>query len=163
MAEAATSFVATKVCLSRRQKYVCHDKHIFVATNMILSLQNICRYKHTFVATNIILSCQNIFCLKYACRDKHVFVATNICLDKRFVTTKIFCRDKHNFVCRDKTFVKTKMMLVAAPANDRHSPLMLFFLCSVYILPFVLFFSFNFFFLSEVSVSYPMVDDVSMT
>ena len=92
-----------------------------------------------------------------------MFVATNICLDKRFVTTKINCRDKHNFVCRDKTFVKTKMMLVAAPANDRHSPLMLFFLCSVYILPFVLFFCLKKKCFSEVSVSYSMVDDVSMT
>ena len=59
----------------------------------------------------------------YFCRDKHVFcrdksmlVATNTC----FVATKIFCRDKRNFVatklayfCRDKNGI-----LVAAPAND---------------------------------------------
>ena len=51
---------------------------------------------------------------KYACRDKHV----NICLDESFVGTKIFCRDKR--LCyRDKhVFVATKMILVAAPAND---------------------------------------------
>ena len=32
-----------------------------------------------------------------------------------------FCRDKHTQtrVCRDKTFVATKMTLVAAPANDK--------------------------------------------
>ena len=44
-----------------------------------------------------------------------------------FVATEyVFCRDKHVFVatkhvfCRDKTFVSvaTKMVLVAAPAND---------------------------------------------
>ena len=56
---------------------------------------------------------------KYACHDKHVFVATNICRDKHnFVATKVlsqqayFCRDKH------KAFVVTKIIVVAAPAND---------------------------------------------
>ena len=107
----------------------CRDKSMFVTTNMIFSRQNICRYKLTFVATKHIFSWQ-----KYACGDKHVFVTTNICRDKRFVPTKIFCRDKHNFVCRDKTFVESKLILVAAPANDRHSLLILFFLCSVYIM-----------------------------
>ena len=55
-----------------------------------------------------------------------MFVATNICRDKRFVATKIFCRDKHTFVatkdvfCRDKhVFVATKIILVASSANDR--------------------------------------------
>ena len=72
------------------------------------------------------------------CRDEHVFVVTNICSDKTVIATKIFCRNKQNFVsasilflsrqkrvlsrqtrvCRDKTFVATKIMLVAAPAKD---------------------------------------------
>ena len=67
-----------------------------------------------FVATNIILSRLNkthiLSRQKYACRDKSfVFVATNICSDKRFVATKIFCRNK-SFVAasiilsRQKTF-----------------------------------------------------------
>ena len=48
---------------------------------------------------------------KYACHDK-TFVATKLCLSRQiFVTTKVFCRDKH-------TFVATKMILVAALAND---------------------------------------------
>ena len=42
-----TSFVATKVCLSR-QNHVCRDKR-FVVTN-------ICRDKHVFVATKVILA-----------------------------------------------------------------------------------------------------------
>ena len=54
-----------------------------------------------FVATNIILSQQNF------CHDKHTFV----------VTKDLFCHDKH--ICHDKTFVTTKMILVAAPANDK--------------------------------------------
>ena len=60
-------------------------------------------------------------CHKYNfCRDKSV-VATNMCLSRQnpsFVATNIilsrqayFCRDKHMFVA-------TKMILVAAPAND---------------------------------------------
>ena len=45
---------------------------------------------------------------KYACRDK-TFVATK----------DFFCRNKHVFVATsDKTFVATKMILVAAPASD---------------------------------------------
>ena len=55
------------------------------------SRQKLCRYKHTFVAT------KDMFC-----RDKHMFVAT-----KR--------------VCRDKSFVVTKMILMAAPVNESHS------------------------------------------
>ena len=53
-------------------------------------------------------------------------------LQQSFVTTKIcllgqkFCHDKHTFVadsvCRDKTFVATKMLLVAAPASDTILP-----------------------------------------
>ena len=55
-------------------------------------------------------------------RDKIMFVATKV---QRYVTTKVksrqayFWRDKRETrVCRDKTFVATKMILVAAPAND---------------------------------------------
>ena len=46
---------------------------MFVATNIILSLQN----KRTFVATNIIFVATK---QAYYCRDKHVFVATKIIL-----------------------------------------------------------------------------------
>ena len=41
-----------------------------------------------------------------------------------FVATKYFCRDKYTCVatkdvfCHDKSFVATKMILMAAPAND---------------------------------------------
>ena len=95
-----TSFVATKICLSR-QNYACRYKHV-VATNIILSRQNFCRYKHTFVATNTCLSWHSkimflatyncdkylsqkaiLFSLSrqaYFCGDKHVFVVTKICL-----------------------------------------------------------------------------------
>ena len=90
----STSFVATKVCLSR-QNYVCHDK-AFVVTN-------ICRDKHefdkSFVSTRTRLSRQNF------CHDKHTFV----------VTKDVFCRDKHMFVA-------TKTILVEAPANDSPVP-----------------------------------------
>ena len=74
----------------------------FVATKICLSPQNICRNKIT------------------VCRDKHVlsrqayFLSrqTRVCLDK----TRILSRQKN--ACCNKTFVATKIMLVAAPPND---------------------------------------------
>ena len=63
--QANTSFVATKICLSRenlsQQNYVCRDQSMLVCLDKIfLSPQNFCREKHTFVAT------------------KHVFVSTRL-------------------------------------------------------------------------------------
>ena len=54
-----TSFVVTKVCLSRQKSVF-----IFVTTKLLL--------RQIFVATNTFLSRQ-----KYACRDKIMFVTTN--------------------------------------------------------------------------------------
>ena len=63
---------------------------------------------------------------KYACRDK-TFVVTKLCLSRQI------CRDEtlvaknvlsqQAYVCRDKRriFVATKMIPVAAPANDNLS------------------------------------------
>ena len=69
---------------------------MFVATN-------ICGEK-SIVVTNIILS-RPKFCHKI--NKKHIFV------DKR----RVLSQQTH--VCRDKTFVKTKMILVAAQPNDK--------------------------------------------
>ena len=44
----------------------------------------------------------------FVCRKKHLFVATK----------DVFC------VCRDKTFVVTKIVIVAAPTNDTSLPSM---------------------------------------
>ena len=54
---------------------------------------------------------------KYACRDK-------TCLSQQifacFVPTKdVFCRDRHVFCRERRVSVATKMILVAAPANDK--------------------------------------------
>ena len=72
---------------------------------------------------------------KNSCRDRHTFFATNTCLSGQN-TTKVclsrqnFCRRKHVLsrqktfcVCPDKTFVATKMILMAAPASDKRCPL----------------------------------------
>ena len=84
-----TSFVETKLC-----RDMLFFSFFFVATNIIFSRQaDFYRDKHVFVAT------KHVFC-----RDKHTFVATNV-----FVATNI---------CRHITFVATKMILVAGPAND---------------------------------------------
>ena len=101
-------FVTTSLLLSR-QAYFSRDKSMLVATNTYLSQQIVV----TLVATKIF------------CRGKYTFVATK----------DVFCHDKHVFVtwlsrqtrvpppfqtrvCRDKTFVATKVILVAAPANN---------------------------------------------
>ena len=65
---------------------------------------NICRYKSS-VATKYILSRQFF-------RNK-TFVTTYFCRDKRRLLSRQTC------VCRNETFVATKMILVAAPTNDR--------------------------------------------
>ena len=62
-----------------------------------------------FVATKVCLSRQNFWRNKFA---------TNIILWHVFVVTKrLFSLQKYAF--RDKTFVKTKLILVAAPANEK--------------------------------------------
>ena len=91
----STIFVTTK--LLSQQTRVCHTKY--------LSRQNFCH-------ANNILS-QQIFHHDKSCHSKHTFVATK----------DVFCHNKNTFVTtkvsfRDKTFVMTKMLLVAAPAND---------------------------------------------
>ena len=97
-----TFFVSTKVCLSR-QTYFCRDK-TFVATNIYCDKRNFA-YK-----TSLLMSRQTRVATKvlsrqaYFCRDKRRFFATNTCLSRQ---TKIF--------------VSTKMIFVAAPANDSWS------------------------------------------
>ena len=70
----------------------------------------------SFVTTKVCLLRQN-----YVWRDKFWQACKHakimfVCRDKTFVATKIFCRDKDVF-CPDKTFIATKIILAAAPAN----------------------------------------------
>ena len=90
-----SKFVVTKHML--QQNYVCHNK--------------ICHNKHTFVETKDMI-----------CRRKLTFVTTNtntcaLQQNMSFVATKI-CSSQQNFCCDKLAFVTTKMILVAAPAND---------------------------------------------
>ena len=71
---------------------------MFVATNMFIK---------TFVATTKHLSRQQNFC-----RDNKTLVATR----QNIFEKRMFCRNKHAFA--KNVFVATKMILVAAPAND---------------------------------------------
>ena len=91
---------------SREQRYSCHYEASFVATKVCLLRQNVCSDKHIFVATNI-------------CRDKHNFASLLLSRQIR--------------VCRDKTFVVTKIILVAAPANDFRAHLQIRHSTSVHI------------------------------
>ena len=90
------SFVATK-------RVFCRDESMPDATELLSRQNYVCRDK-SFVATNI-------------CRDKHVFVATKASMSqtKRLPRQTHFCLH----LSRQNTgFVATKMILVAAPAND---------------------------------------------
>ena len=103
--------VMTKVCLLRQNicmTKLCLSWQIFVTTNVLL-WQKFCCDHHTFVTTNN-LFCHNT-CLSWQandllCHDKSMFVMTNTCLSQQ------------TRVCCNKTFVMTKMILVAAPTND---------------------------------------------
>jgi len=58
-------------------------------------------------------------------RQNYVYVTTNICRENTRLSRQTFCRDKRTLVATnknktnsDKTFVATKMVLMAAPADD---------------------------------------------
>ena len=90
-------FVETNTCLSRQNRS-------FVVTKVCLSQQNFLHDEHVFVTTNIILSQQTKFLSRFV-------VASILLLQQKtcFVTTNVFVKTK---------LVVTKIILVAAPAND---------------------------------------------
>ena len=99
-----------------------------------------CRNKTCFVATKVCLSQPNI-CQDRTVLSRQIFVMTNVSLQQKhkFVTTKLlsrqayFCHNKRHVLsgqintcfCRDKTFVATKTILVAAPTSDTNQRLLL--------------------------------------
>ena len=109
--------------------------------------QKLCCNERMFVTTKVCLPWQNYICREiffhdklssqtYFCQDKHKskLVATKLCLLQKYWLRQKFCHDKNMFVmtsiqktcsvttntylCHNKTFVLTKMILVAAPASD---------------------------------------------
>ena len=92
----------------KRKDFFFLQQNIFVASKTFFTT-NICRDKRNFVATKACLSRQNF------CRNKHMFVATKgLSRQAYFFSEKrrtLLCQTR---VCRDKTFVTTKMILVAA-------------------------------------------------
>ena len=128
-----TSFAATKVCLLWQ---------IFVETRLCLLQQKFCCDKHMFVMTKVLLGpacfwrnktklllwqnyvCHNKYLLwQKFCHNKHIFVATKLWQKTCFVATKdALCQDKHMFVVTNVFSTATKMLLLAAPANDIWQP-----------------------------------------
>ena len=120
----------------------CRDKHVsgqntsFVATKVCLPRQNFRRNK-MFVATNVLsrqayfFRDKNLFCrVKYnfvVYRDKIILVPTNV-LSRQSVllarqnTNKRLSQQTR--VCRERSFFSTKIILVAAPANDSYADVM---------------------------------------
>ena len=93
-----TSFVATK-------HVFCRDKSMLAATK-VLSRQKFCRGKHP---ARILLLRQKTSS-KDVIQRRLLSRQTRVCCDKR--------RRLSREMCRDKSFVATKMILMAAPAND---------------------------------------------
>ena len=141
MAGAATSiiFVATNMCLSQQNmsccnksmlvvtfvtiKYFCCNKS-FVTTNICLSQQKMfCHYKHVFVVTKVSLSPETCVCRnKYLVARKVLSRQKYVCATSIHLSQQKMCfvlRQTQTRVCHDKTFVATKIVLVAATANDR--------------------------------------------
>ena len=101
-------FDATKqFFLSRqRQKYLCRDKHIFVEIK--LSRQSM------LVATTVLLRQTRV------CRDKN-----NLARQKTYIllSQQMHVLSRQNTFCGDiHVFVAAKIILVAAPANDKRNP-----------------------------------------
>ena len=76
------------------QIYFCRDKRNFVATKVLSRQAYFCCDKHVF------------------CPDKSMLVATNILSGQRRALSR------ETRVYSDRTFVATKMVLVAAPPTD---------------------------------------------
>ena len=95
------------------QYHFCRDKHVFCRDKSMLAMTKLLsRQNYVGPATNIILSRQKLLsrqAWQNFCCDKIMFVATNVLSQQKYG-------------CRYKTFVATKMILVAAPANDRSPP-----------------------------------------
>ena len=119
-------FFATNRCFSWQNTNICHDKSMLVAIKL-LSWQNyVCHDKYLsqqmfccdkcFVVTKVLLW------PSYFCHNKQPVLSwqTHVCHDKQMTCCVMTntCLSQQTCVCCNKTFVVTKMILVAAPTND---------------------------------------------
>ena len=92
--------------------HVCRDKSMLVAPKRLP--RHVRRDKLTFTTTkHVFVTTQHVFC-----RNK-TFV--RVCRNRNTVMTKVLLWQA--YFCRDKAFVTTKMILVAAPMNDTSADL----------------------------------------
>ena len=78
-------------------------------TNTFLLWQKFCCDKHTFVGIYMLVTTKVNLQQNHVCQNKYLLQQAYFCLNK-----DMFCYNKHV----SKTFVETKVILVAAPAND---------------------------------------------
>ena len=92
----------------------CHSTFINIIGGSCHKYYFCCDKSFVMLVTNACLLWQNMSLL----RQKYAgLVVTNICYNKHnFVATKVWSWQA--YFCCDKTFVATKMILVAAPASD---------------------------------------------
>ena len=114
-----------QVSFFSQQKF-CRDKSMLAMTKLLSQKIYVCHNK-MFVATTYF--CHDKRCVLLwqtcVCRDKNKLVVTKLFLLRQVLLRQAyFCCDKRcvlsrqTRVCCDKAFVVTKMILVAAPAND---------------------------------------------
>ena len=90
---------------------------------MFVVTKHVCNFFFFFFflsRQNNLVATKDVFC-----RDKYVLITTKA----GFVTTCIFLSRQKTCFDVDKTFVATKMILVAAPANDAPGPSSAFRVC----------------------------------
>ena len=116
-----------------RQNYVCCDYHWRELPQV--SFMSWQKFRHSVCRNKTgLFSRQN-----YACHDKS-FVATKVCLLRQtkllswqiFVTANLIMSGQNMSFVATKTFVATKIMLVAVPANDTEQILTVWTTLSVY-------------------------------
>ena len=98
----------------------CCNKSMLVATKVCLSWQNILVMtklwsRQIFVTTNNFVVTKVLSRQAYFCRYKHMFVVTKDVF--RCNKTSLLSRQKYAYY--SKTFIATKMILMAAPTNDK--------------------------------------------
>ena len=141
-------FVVTKTRLFVASKTfavvtnICRKKHVFVMTKLLSRQAYFCRNKIHILSWWTCVCCDNsklvvhnkTFVPIKLCLLQRIFVVTKLLLRQKYVgrnkcfvmTTTLLSQQKTGFVvtnvytcmCCGKSFVGTKMILVAAPAND---------------------------------------------
>ena len=89
---------------------ICHDKHMFVTTKVLLQQAYFCCDKRCVLLWQTCVCCyKSKLSQQKICCNKIMFATTNVCCNKGFVATKI-CLLRQRFCRKKLTFVATKLL-----------------------------------------------------